>query len=87
MTKLNEKKQFVDLSKIVPKDYKGIIGQNYLKCKRKNTAVVAKVCLWDELLESGRIHSDKWNKEFIRNSIFLVQNKLDTKGYVAKNTE
>jgi hypothetical protein len=68
ISELKEPDQFFDLSKIVPKDYKGIIGQNYLKCQRKNTAVVAKVYLWEELLESGHLHSDKWSKELIQKS-------------------
>ncbi len=55
----------VDLSKIVPKDYKGIIGQNYLNSKRKTSNVIAKVCLWDELHETGQLNADKWSKQFV----------------------
>jgi len=55
----------IDLSKIVPKDYKGIIGQNYLNSKRKRSNVIAKVTLWDELYETGELNADKWKKQFV----------------------
>ena len=55
----------IDLSKIVPKDYKGIIGQNYLNSKKKRSNVIAKVSLWDELYETGELNADKWSKQFV----------------------
>ncbi len=56
--------QITNLSKIRANDYKDIIITNYLNSSRKQSNVINKVKLWDELLQSGHLNSDKWNGIF-----------------------
>lgn len=51
-----------------PNDYKSIINLNYLKSNKKQSNVITKVKLWDQLFETGQLNSDKWDKEFCQQS-------------------
>lgn len=53
-----------ELIKVAPNDYKGIINLNYLNSTKKQSNVISKVKLWNQLFESGQL-SEKWDKEFI----------------------
>ena len=53
-----------ELLKVAPNDYKGIINLNYLNSTKKQSNVISKVKLWNQLLESGELN-EKWDKEFI----------------------
>lgn len=47
-------------------NYKNIISQNYANSNKKQSNVISKVKLWDELLETGQnMNPDKWDKEFL----------------------
>ncbi|CAF0813092.1 unnamed protein product [Brachionus calyciflorus] len=46
-------------------DYKGIINSNYLKSYNKQSNVIQKVKLWDQMVETGKLLTDKWDSEFI----------------------
>ena len=53
-----------ELAKVAPNDYKKIINLNYLNSSKKQSNVITKVKLWDQLLESGKLSNSKWEKEF-----------------------
>lgn len=54
----------INESSMRPNDYKSIINMNYLNSSKKQSNVITKVKLWDQLLESGHLNTDKWDKEF-----------------------
>lgn len=47
-----------------PKDYKKIIDMNYSNLRKKQSNVLNKVKLWDQLLESGSLNIASWGKNF-----------------------
>lgn len=49
---------------IFPKDYKKIIDINYSNLRKKQSNVLNKVKLWDQLLESGSLNIASWGKNF-----------------------
>ena len=53
-----------ELVKVASNDYKSIINLNYMKSSKKQSNVITKVKLWDQLLESGHLNAEKWRKEF-----------------------
>jgi hypothetical protein len=53
-----------ELAKVAPNDYKKIINLNYMNSSKKQSNVITKVKLWDQLLESGKLSNSKWEKEF-----------------------
>ena len=63
-TGANNNHQRAELVRIAPTDYKSIINFNYMKSSKKQSNVITKVKLWDQLLESGHLNADKWKKEF-----------------------
>lgn len=48
-------------------DYRGIINSNYLKSNKKQSNVIQKVKMWDQMVETGRLMTDKWDTDFIQN--------------------
>lgn len=49
---------------LLPKDYKKIIDMNYSNLRKKQSNVLNKVKLWDQLLESGSLNIASWGKNF-----------------------
>jgi hypothetical protein len=47
-----------------PKDYKKIIDMNYSNLRKKQSNVLNKVKLWDQLLESGSLNINSWGRNF-----------------------
>lgn len=53
-----------DSKQIFPKDYRKIIDINYSNLRKKQSNVLNKVKLWDQLLESGSLNIASWGKSF-----------------------
>jgi hypothetical protein len=53
-----------ELVKLAPNDYKSIINLNYINSSKKQSNVITKVKLWDQLFLSGQLNLDKWDQEF-----------------------
>ena len=63
-SKLKPSRNKGELLPAKPGDYKSIICLNYMNSNKKNSNVINKVKLWDQLFHSGHVSGEKWNKEF-----------------------
>ena len=53
-----------DQNALLSKDYRKIIDMNYSNLRKKQSNVLNKVKLWDQMLESGSLNIASWGKNF-----------------------